>query len=38
MAHRVLKYDGRPFSRNEIVEGVQTAVGELKKEVMVSHA
>jgi len=38
MAHRVLKYDGRPFSRNEIVEGVQTAITERKKEVMVSHA
>ena len=38
MAHRVLKYDGRPFSRNEIVEGVQTAISERKKEVMVSHA
>ncbi|TMD81665.1 MAG: 2-oxoacid:acceptor oxidoreductase subunit alpha [Chloroflexi bacterium] len=36
--HRVLKYDGRPFSRNEIVEGVREAVSERKKEVMVSHA
>jgi 2-oxoglutarate/2-oxoacid ferredoxin oxidoreductase subunit alpha len=38
MDHHVLKYDGRPFSRNEIVEGVQAALAERKKEVMVSHA
>ena len=36
--HHVLKYDGRPFSRNEIVEGVRAALAERKKEVMVSHA
>ncbi len=36
--HHVLKYDGRPFSRNEVVEGVRAAVSERKKEVMVSHA
>src|ERR1700736_5509240 len=36
--HHVLKYDGRPFSRNEIVEGVRSALSEPKKEVMVSHA
>jgi 2-oxoglutarate ferredoxin oxidoreductase subunit alpha len=36
--HHVLKYDGRPFSRNEIVEGVLAALAEQKKEVMVSHA
>jgi hypothetical protein len=34
----VLKYDGRPFSRNEIVEGVRAVLAERKKEVMVSHA
>jgi 2-oxoglutarate ferredoxin oxidoreductase subunit alpha len=38
MTHRVLKYDGRPFSRNEIVEGVEEAMGGQKAEVMVSHA
>ncbi len=38
MSHQVLKYDGRPFSRNEIVEGVGTAIAQRKKEVMVSHA
>src|SRR2546421_8668250 len=36
--HPVLKYDGRPFSRNEIVEGVRAALSEQRKEVMVSHA
>jgi 2-oxoglutarate ferredoxin oxidoreductase subunit alpha len=36
--HHVLKFDGRPFSRNEIVEGVRAALSERKKEVMVSHA
>jgi 2-oxoglutarate ferredoxin oxidoreductase subunit alpha len=36
--HQVLKYDGRPFSRNEILEGVQAVLAERKKEVMVSHA
>jgi 2-oxoglutarate/2-oxoacid ferredoxin oxidoreductase subunit alpha len=38
MTHRVLKYDGRPFSRNEIVEGVEAALAEDRREVMVSHA
>jgi 2-oxoglutarate ferredoxin oxidoreductase subunit alpha len=38
MDHHVLKYDGRPFSRNEIIEGVRSALAERKKEVMVSHA
>lgn len=36
--HHVLKYDGRPFSRNEIVEGVRSALADRKKEVIVSHA
>jgi len=38
MHHRVLKYDGRPFSRNEVVEGVNAALADEKQEVMVSHA
>jgi 2-oxoglutarate ferredoxin oxidoreductase subunit alpha len=38
MDHRVLKYDGRPFSRNEIVECVQQALSGKKREVMASHA
>jgi 2-oxoglutarate ferredoxin oxidoreductase subunit alpha len=36
--HRVLKYDGRPFSRNEVVEGVEAVLGKNVKEWMVSHA
>jgi 2-oxoglutarate ferredoxin oxidoreductase subunit alpha len=38
MQHRILKYDGRPFSRNEVVEGVTRALKEGEREVMVSHA
>ena len=38
LGHRILKYDGRPFSRNEIIEGVSAALTERKQEVMVSHA
>ena len=36
--HRILKYDGRPFSRNEVIEGVTRALREREREVMVSHA
>ena len=36
--HRILKYDGRPFSRNEVVEGITRALAEREREVMVSHA
>ncbi|MDQ6711447.1 MAG: 2-oxoacid:acceptor oxidoreductase subunit alpha [Candidatus Dormibacteraeota bacterium] len=36
--HRVLKYDGRPFSRNEVVEGVRSALAERKRDVTASHA
>lgn len=36
--HRVLKYDGRPFSRNEVVEGVEAVLTQNAKEWMVSHA
>jgi 2-oxoglutarate ferredoxin oxidoreductase subunit alpha len=38
MDHRVLKYDGRPFSRNEVVECVRAAMSGKKVEVMASHA
>jgi 2-oxoglutarate ferredoxin oxidoreductase subunit alpha len=38
MDRRVLKYDGRPFSRNEVVEGVEAALAGKREEVMVSHA
>jgi 2-oxoglutarate ferredoxin oxidoreductase subunit alpha len=37
-AHRILKYDGRPFSRNEVVEGVEAVLTKNAKEWMVSHA
>ncbi|MBI3286521.1 MAG: 2-oxoacid:acceptor oxidoreductase subunit alpha [Chloroflexi bacterium] len=33
----VVKYDGRPFSQNEIVEGVERALGGQAQRVMVSH-
>ena len=36
--HRVLKYDGRPFSRNEVLEGVEAVLAKNAKEWMVSHA
>ncbi len=36
--HRILKYDGRPFSRNEVVEGVEAVLTQNTKEWMVSHA
>jgi len=36
--HRVLKYDGRPFSRNEVVEGVEAVLQKNAREWMVSHA
>src|SRR5438093_10433080 len=36
--HRVLKYDGRPFSRNEIVGAVHEVLSERIQEVKVSHA
>ncbi len=38
MDHRVLKYDGRPFSRNEVVDGVTAVLTQRQAEVMVSHA
>jgi 2-oxoglutarate ferredoxin oxidoreductase subunit alpha len=38
MQHKILKYDGRPFSRNEVVEGVTSALTQGAREVMVSHA
>ncbi len=37
MDHRVLKYDGRPFSRNEVVDGITTVLTQARDEVMVSH-
>lgn len=35
--HLVVKYDGRPFSQNEIAEGVEKALAGKEERVMVSH-
>ena len=36
--HKVLKFDGRPFSQNEVYEGVKDIVRDGAKEVSLSHA
>ncbi len=36
--NKIVKYDGRPFSQNEIYEGVKDVVREGMREVTVSHA
>jgi len=38
MDYRVLKYNGRPFSQNEVFEGVKDAVKNGTKEVVMAHA
>jgi 2-oxoglutarate ferredoxin oxidoreductase subunit alpha len=38
MDHKVLKYNGRPFSQNEVYEGVKEAVKNDVKEVVMAHA
>ena len=38
MDSRIVKYDGRPFSQNEIYEGVRDVVKDGMREVMLSHA
>jgi len=38
MDYRVLKYNGRPFSQNEVFEGVKEAIGNGTKEVVMAHA
>ncbi len=38
MNYRVLKYNGRPFSQNEIFEGVKEAIKNGTKEVVMAHA
>ena len=38
MDFRVLKYNGRPFSQNEVFEGVKEAVKNGTKEVVMAHA
>jgi 2-oxoglutarate ferredoxin oxidoreductase subunit alpha len=38
MDYRVLKYNGRPFSQNEVYEGVKDAIKNGTKEVVMAHA
>jgi 2-oxoglutarate ferredoxin oxidoreductase subunit alpha len=35
---KVLKYNGRPFSQNEVYEGVKDAIKNGKREVVMAHA
>ncbi len=38
MDHRIVKFDGRPFSQNELYESIKNALQRQVKEVIVSHA
>lgn len=38
MDYRVLKYNGRPFSQNEVFEGVKEAIKNGTREVVMAHA
>jgi 2-oxoglutarate ferredoxin oxidoreductase subunit alpha len=38
MDYKVLKYNGRPFSQNEVYEGVKEAIKNGSKEVVMAHA
>jgi 2-oxoglutarate/2-oxoacid ferredoxin oxidoreductase subunit alpha len=38
MDNTIVKYDGRPFSQNEVYEGVKDIIKNGAKEVMMSHA
>ncbi len=38
MDHKIVKFDGRPFSQNEVYEGVRDILKNRVKEVTVSHA
>jgi 2-oxoglutarate ferredoxin oxidoreductase subunit alpha len=38
MDYKVLKYNGRPFSQNEVYEGVKEAIKNGVKEVVMAHA
>ena len=38
MDNTIVKYDGRPFSQNEVYEGVKDIIKNGVKEVMMSHA
>lgn len=37
MDYKVLKYNGRPFSQNEVYEGVKQAIKNGEKEVVMAH-
>jgi len=36
--NKIVKFDGRPFSQNEIYEGVSDIIKNGMNEVMLSHA
>jgi 2-oxoglutarate ferredoxin oxidoreductase subunit alpha len=38
MDYKILKYNGRPFSQNEVYEGVKDAIKNGNKEVVMAHA
>ncbi len=38
MDYKILKYNGRPFSQNEVYEGVKEAIKNGVKEVVMAHA
>ena len=38
MDYKVLKYNGRSFSQNEVYEGVKEAIKNGSKEVVMAHA
>lgn len=38
MDYKVVKYNGRPFSQNEVYEGVKEAIKNGVKEVVMAHA
>lgn len=38
MDHKVLKYNGRPFSQNEVYDGVKETISNGMKEVVMAHA
>jgi 2-oxoglutarate ferredoxin oxidoreductase subunit alpha len=38
MDYKILKYNGRPFSQNEVYEGVKEAIKNGVREVVMAHA
>jgi 2-oxoglutarate ferredoxin oxidoreductase subunit alpha len=38
MDNKIVKFDGRPFSQNEVYEGVKDILKNKMKEVTVTHA